>query len=78
MVDFFDGTELKVRARLLDRPAGLPGMLGGEGSSEDESLEREVIKRDGRPIFVPQGVSFVLELDGEMQLHDLNSLDGSG
>jgi hypothetical protein len=73
---FFDGTELKVRAQLLDRPAGLPGMLG-EGSNEDEVLQKKAITRDGRPIFVPTGTPFVLEVHGEIQLHDLNSIDAS-
>lgn len=74
---FFDGTELKVRAQLLDRPAGLPGMLGQEGSNKDEALQREGITRDVRPIFVPRDAPFVLELRGEIQLHDLNSIDAS-
>ena len=37
----FDDTELKVQAQLLDRPAGLPGLLGQEASNEDEALQRK-------------------------------------
>ncbi|MBV8141902.1 MAG: hypothetical protein JOZ60_07655 [Verrucomicrobia bacterium] len=74
---FFDGIELKVRAQLLDRPHGLAGISGQEGPREDEGLQDDAVKRDGRPIFVPQGAPFVLEVDGEMQLHDFNSTGGS-
>jgi hypothetical protein len=70
---FFDDTELKVQAQLLDRPAGLPGMLGQETTNEDKALQREAVVRDGRSIFVPRNAPFVLELHGEILLHDLKS-----
>jgi hypothetical protein len=70
---FFDDTELKVQAQLLDRPAGLPGMLGQETSNENEALQREAVMRDGRSIFVPQNATFVLEIHGEILLRDINS-----
>ncbi|MBV9645153.1 MAG: hypothetical protein JO334_16460 [Verrucomicrobia bacterium] len=72
---FADGIELKVRAQLLDRPAGLPGILGQKASNEDEPFQREAITRTGCPIFVPRGAPFVLQIRGEIQLPDLNSID---
>jgi hypothetical protein len=68
---FFDDTELKVRARLLDRSAGLPGLLGQETSNDEESLPRKTLLRDGRSIFVPRNAPFVLEVHGEIELRDL-------
>ena len=70
---FFDDTELQVQAQLLDRPEGLPGILGQEAPNEDEALRR----RDGRSIIVPRNAPFVLELRGEIQLHDLKSDEAS-
>jgi hypothetical protein len=70
---FFDDTELQVQAQLLDRPEGLPGILGQEAPNEDEDLRR----RDGRSIIVPQNAPFVLDLRGEIQLHDLKSDEAS-
>ncbi len=75
---FFDDTELKVQARLLDRPAGLPGILGQETSNEVGALQREAVKRDGRCIFVPRNAPFVLELHGEILLRDLKSDEANG
>jgi hypothetical protein len=70
---FFDDRELQVQAQLLDRPAGLPGILGQEAFNEDEALRR----RDGRSIIVPRNAPFVLELGGEIQLRDLKSNEAS-
>jgi hypothetical protein len=70
---FFDDTELQVQAQLLDRPAGLPGILGLEALNEDEALR----KRDGRFITVPRSAPFVLEVHGEIQLRDLKSHEAS-
>jgi hypothetical protein len=70
---FFDDTELQVQAQLLDRPAGLPGILGQAALNEDEALRR----RDGRSIMVPRNASFVLEVRGEIQLRELNSHEAS-
>ena len=70
---FFDDTELQVQAQLLDRPAGLPGILGQEALNEDEALRR----RDGRSIIVPRNAPFVLEVRGEIQLGDLKSHEAS-
>ncbi len=70
---FFDNTELQVQAQLLDRPAGLPGILGQEALNEDEALRR----RDGRSIIVPRNAPFVLEVRGEIQLRDLKSNEAS-
>lgn len=75
---FFDDTELKVQARLLDRPAGLPGILGQESSNEVGTLQREAVKRDGRSISVPRNAPFVLELHGEILLRDLKSNGANG
>jgi len=75
---FFDETELKVQARLLDRAAGLPGILGQETSNENEALQREAVRRDGRCIFVPRNAPFVLELHGEILLRELKSDEANG
>jgi hypothetical protein len=74
---FFDDTELKVEAELLDRPSGLPGILGEEVSSEDLELPKEVLARDGRSILVPKDSPFVLELHGEILLRDLKGNEAS-
>lgn len=74
---FFDDTELKVQALLLDRPAGLPGMLGQESLNEDEAIQREGVLRDGRFIFVPRHAPFALEVHGEISLRDLKSNEAS-
>jgi hypothetical protein len=74
---FFDDTELKVEAELLDRPSGLPGILGEEVSSEDLTLPGEVMTQDSRSIFVPRNSPFVLELHGEILLRDLKANEAS-
>jgi hypothetical protein len=74
---FFDQTELKVEAQLLDRPSGLPGILGEEVLSEDLSFQREAMLRDGRSILVLRNAPFVLELHGEILLRDLKGNEAS-
>jgi len=73
----FDDTELKVQAQLLDRSAGLPGMLGQEKPKEDEALQTEAAERDGRSVFIPRKAPFVLELRGEILLRDIKSNEAS-
>ena len=68
---FFDNTELRVQAQLLDRPAGLPGLLGQESS--DQTLRKENVRAVSRAFFVPQSAPFVLEIHGEILLRDLKS-----
>jgi hypothetical protein len=68
----FDDTELKVEAELLDRPSGLPGILGQETSNEHGALQSETIVRDSRFIFIPKNAPFVLELHGEFLVRNLN------
>jgi hypothetical protein len=70
---FFDETELQIQAQLLDRPEGLPGILGRELLNEDEAFRG----RDGRSIVVPRNAPFVLELRGEIELRDLKSNEAS-
>jgi hypothetical protein len=74
---FFDDTELKVQAQLLDRPAGLPGLLAQEASDEDEIFQRKAVMRDGHFFFVPGNAPFVLEIHGEILLRDLKSSEAS-
>lgn len=74
---FIDDTELKVQAQLLDRPAGLPGLLGQGLSNEDEVRPRQAGQRDGESIFVPRNAPFVLELHGEILLRDSKSNETS-
>jgi hypothetical protein len=70
---FFDDTELQVQAQLLDRPEGLPGILGQELINADEVFRRQ----EGRSIVVPRSAPFVLALRGEIQLRDLKSKEAS-
>jgi hypothetical protein len=74
---FLDDTELKVEAELLDRPSGLPGILGEEVSSEDLPLQNKAMLRGGRSILVPRNAPFVLELHGEILLRDLKGNEAS-
>jgi hypothetical protein len=74
---FFDDTELKVEAELLDRPSGLPGILGEEVSSEDLAFQRGATIQDGRSVLVPRNAPFVLKLHGEILLRDLKSNEAS-
>ncbi len=69
---FFDDTELKVEAELLDRPSGLPGILGEEVSSE---VPGEVMAPHS--ILVPKDSPFVLELHGGILLRDLKGNQAS-
>jgi hypothetical protein len=74
---FFDDTELSVQALLLDRPGGLPGLIGQEAITEDETLQRETALRHGRSIVVPRNAPFTLELHGEMLLRDFKMSEAS-
>jgi hypothetical protein len=74
---FFDDTEMQVQAQLLDRPEGLPGILGQEPLNENEDPRREASRRDGRFIMVPRNAPFVLDIRGEIQLRDLRSKEAS-
>ena len=74
---FFDHTELKVQAELLDRPSGMPGLLGQEILNKNEARQRDPVTRDGCSIFVPRNAPFVLELHGEILLRDLMSNEAS-
>jgi hypothetical protein len=75
----FDDTVLKAQAQLLDRPAGLPGMLGLdlEKPKQDEALQTEAVERDGCSVFIPRNTPFVLELKGEILLRDLKLKEAS-
>lgn len=74
---FVDDTELSVQALLLDRPGGLPGLLGHETITEDETLQRGVALRDGQSIVVPRNAPFTLELHGETLLRDFKMSEAS-
>jgi hypothetical protein len=63
---FIDNTEIKVQARLMDCPAGMPGILGQETSNEDEALRRAAVLREGRYVFVPEKAPFTLEVYGDI------------
>jgi hypothetical protein len=70
---FFDQTELQVQAQLLDRPAGLPGLLGQDTCNEEEALEKEEVMRNRRSIFVRQNAPFLLQIHGQILLRDFKS-----
>jgi hypothetical protein len=74
---FFDDTELKIQALLLDRPGGLPGMLGHQIITEDASLQKETASREGRTIVVPRNAPFSLEVHGQLLLRDLKTSEVS-
>ncbi len=74
---FFDDAELKVQAQLLDRPAGLPGVLGQETSDVDATFQREAVRGADRSFFLPRNAPFVLEIHGEILLRDLKSSEAS-
>jgi hypothetical protein len=74
---FFDNTELKVQAELLDRPSGMPGLLGQEVLNKNGDRQRDSVTQDGCSIFVPRSAPFVLELRGEILLRDLMSNEAS-
>jgi hypothetical protein len=74
---FFDNTELKVQAELLDRPSGMPGLLGQEIANENEARPKDSVIPDGCSIFVSRNAPFVLELRGEILLRDLMSNEAS-
>jgi hypothetical protein len=73
---FFDDTELQVQAQLLDRPAGLLGLLGQEDANEEETLRKGEVRKNKRSIFVPRNAPFVLQIHGEILLRDLPSNEG--
>jgi hypothetical protein len=70
---FIDNTEIKVQARLMDGPAGMPGILGQESSNEDEAFRRDAVVREGRYVFIPEKAPFTLELYGGISFHDAKS-----
>jgi hypothetical protein len=74
---YFDDTELKVQARLLDRPSGLPGLLGQEVSDKSTVLQKEARIPAAPSIVVPRNAPFVLEPHGEIMLRDLTTNEAS-
>ena len=70
---FIENAEIKVQARLIDGPAGMPGILGQETSNEDEALRRDAVVRDGRYVFVPEKAPFTLEVYGDISFRDAKS-----
>jgi hypothetical protein len=69
----FDDTELKVEAQLLDRPGGLPGLLGQTVPNGVPSLSKENCMPDSQTVLVARNSPFVLETHGEILLRDLQS-----
>ena len=70
---FFDNTEMKVRARILDRPGGLIGVIGRVQPAEVGVSKADTDAGGGRLVVVPENIPFTLELHGEIQLRDLAS-----
>jgi hypothetical protein len=70
---FFDNIELRVRARLLDRPHGLLGMIGQVRSREFGISRSTGILPENRLIVVPANSQFTLEAVGEIELRDFVS-----
>ena len=70
---FFDNTEMKVRARILDRPGGMIGVIGQVKPAEGGVSKANTDAGGGRLVVVPANAPFTLELHGEIQLRDLAS-----
>jgi len=74
---FFEDHELRVQARLLDRPGGLPGLVGTDRPPESYSWQKETGNPDARFISVARNAPFILELHGEMLLRDAKSSEST-
>ncbi len=74
---FFDENELQVRARLLDRPGGLPGLLGTDLSLDNAALQKKIVRPAGSLVSVARNSPFVLELHGEMLLRNIKSVEST-
>jgi hypothetical protein len=74
---FFDNTEMKVRARILDRPGGVIGVIGQVKVAECGVSKANTGAGGGRLVVVPANVPFTLELHGEIQLRDLASSESA-
>ncbi len=72
---FLDETELRVQAQLLDRPEGLPGLLG---QASMEAWPRGPKAPNGRYICVPRNAPFLLEIHGGILFRDPQSNQGDG
>ena len=67
---FFDHTEMKVRASILDRPGGLIGVIGQVKTAKSGASTANTAA-NCRLVVVPANTPFTLELRGEIQLRDL-------
>jgi hypothetical protein len=70
---YLNDTELKVRARLLDRPHGLLGIIGQVRAREYANSGGDSILAASRLVFVPPNAPFTLDARGEIELRDLAS-----
>ena len=71
---FFDDTELKVQARVLDRPAGLPGILGQETSNEVGAFKGKRLSETVAASSYPGTRRFVLNFTASIFFRDLNQM----
>jgi hypothetical protein len=69
----FNDTELKVHARLLDRPHGLSGIIGHVRAGKTGNSGTDSIPAANRLIVVPANSPFTLDARGEIELRDLAS-----
>ena len=70
---YFNDTELKVHARLLDRPRGLSGIIGQARVPEIGNSEPDLIPPASHLVVVPANTPFTLDACGEIELRDVAS-----
>jgi hypothetical protein len=70
---YFNDTELKVHARLLDRPHGLSGIIGQVRAAEIGTSEPDLISPASHLVVVPANSPFTLDACGEIELRDITS-----
>jgi hypothetical protein len=70
---YFNDTELKVHARLLDRPHGLSGIIGQVRATENGNSEPDRILPASHLVVVPANSAFTLDACGEIELRDMTS-----
>jgi hypothetical protein len=74
---FFDSTEMKVRARILDRPGGLIGVIGHVQPAKVGVSKADTGAGGGRLVVVPANAPFTLEPHGEIQFRNLASSEST-
>ena len=72
---YFNDTELKIHACLLDRPHGLSGIIGQVQAREIGSSEPDSNSTASHVVVVPANSPFTLDARGEIELRDVASAE---